>query len=130
MMRSPEISIPPMITSPNTRNWSEVARPSDLIIWFNPVRKNAAAKVDSGLASPPASDAPPMTTAAIGPRSYGEPMLTPGLRSSPARATPAIAYSTAATTYTKVWANVTRTPITWDEIGLAPTTWKRRPTEV
>ena len=83
--------MPPMITSPKTRNWSDVARPSDRIIWFKPVRKNAAANVDNGLARPPASDAPPITTAAIGPSRYGDPMLTPGLRSNPASATPAIA---------------------------------------
>jgi hypothetical protein len=34
------------------------------------VRKIAATKVDIELASPPVSEAPPMTTAAIGPSRY------------------------------------------------------------
>ena len=57
-------------------------------------------------------------------------MLTPGLRSNPASAKPAIAQSTDAATYTEIWVSVTLSPITWEDTGLAPTTWKRRPTEV
>ena len=67
MIRSPETSMPPMITRPKTTNWSAVGSPMTRIIWLRPVRKKAAAKVDSGLARPPVSEAPPMTTAAIGP---------------------------------------------------------------
>ena len=80
-----------MMTRPNTTNWSEVGSPITRIIWLRPVRNSAATNVDSGLARPPVSEAPPITTAAIGPRRYGVPTSTPGFRRSPASATPAIA---------------------------------------
>ncbi len=88
MIRSPETSMPPMMTRPNTTNWRAVGSPIARIIWLRPVRKKAAANVDIGLARPPVSEAPPITTAAIGPRRYGVPTATPGLRRSPASATP------------------------------------------
>ena len=87
-----------MMTSPKTTNWSAVGRPMTRIIWLSPARKNAAAHVDSGLANPPASDAPPMTTAAIGPRRYGAPMVMLTVRRNDASKIPAIPYRTAATT--------------------------------
>ena len=59
--------MPPMITRPKTTNCSAVGKPMTRIIWLSPARKKPATHVDSGLASPPVSEAPPMTTAAIGP---------------------------------------------------------------
>src|SRR5690606_8176021 len=67
MIRSPEISIPAMITAPNTTFWRAVDRPSTLITWLSQVMKNAAEAVAKELARPPVREAPPMTTAAIGP---------------------------------------------------------------
>ncbi len=59
------------------------------IIWLRPVRKKAAAKVESGLARPPVSEAPPITTAAMGPSRYSPPTETPGVLINPASASPA-----------------------------------------
>ena len=65
-IRSPEISIPTMIAAPKTMNCHPVAMPRIRSIWFKSVRANAATHVEVALARPPASDAPAMTTAAIG----------------------------------------------------------------
>ena len=46
-------------------------------------------KVDIDDARPPVREAPPITTAAIGPRRYWLATATPGVLSRPARATPA-----------------------------------------
>ena len=91
MIRSPDTNMPPTMTRPNTTNWSAVGSPITRIIWLSPARKKAAAQVESGLASPPVSDAPPITTAAIGPRRYGAPIVTLSVRRNDASRIPAIA---------------------------------------
>jgi hypothetical protein len=89
MIRSPDTNMPPMITSPKTTNWSAVGRPITRIIWVSPARKNAAVHVESGLASPPVSEAPPITTAAIGPNRYGAPIVMLIVRRNAATRIPA-----------------------------------------
>ena len=64
--------MPPMITRPNTTDCRAVGSPIVSISWLRPVRKRAAANVETGLARPPVSEAPPITTAAIGAR-YSDP---------------------------------------------------------
>ena len=87
-----------MITSPNTTNCRAVGSPITRIIWVSPARKNAAAHVETGLASPPVSEAPPITTAAIGPSRYGAPIVMLIVRRNEASRMPAIPYRIAATT--------------------------------
>jgi hypothetical protein len=79
----PDTSIPAMITTPNTTYCQAVDRPMMSIIRFRPVRKNAAAKVENELAKPPVSEAPPMTTAAIGASRYWLPTPRPGCLDHP-----------------------------------------------
>ena len=38
-----------MMTRPNTTNWRAVGSPMTSIIWLRPIRKKAAANVESGL---------------------------------------------------------------------------------
>jgi len=75
-----------------------VGSPIVRITWLRPVRNRAAANVDNGLARPPVREAPPITTAAIGPRRYCVPTAIPGVRRSPDSATPAMAKKIAAIT--------------------------------
>ena len=55
-----------MIAAPKTMNCHPTERPRISSIWLSSVSASAAIQVEVALASPPESDAPAMTTAAIG----------------------------------------------------------------
>jgi len=67
------MSIPAMIAPPKTMNCIPAERPLISSSWFSSVSANAATHVEVALASPPASDAPAITTAAIGASRYDAP---------------------------------------------------------
>jgi hypothetical protein len=62
-----------MIAAPKTMNCHPTLMPRMISIWFSRVRANAATQVEVALARPPESDAPAMTTAAIGASRYEAP---------------------------------------------------------
>src|SRR6185312_8702647 len=64
--RSPETTIPARIAAPKTTYCIAAERPITISIWVRKVSASAAIQVDVALASPPESEAPAMTTAAIG----------------------------------------------------------------
>jgi len=65
-MRSPETTIPARMAPPKTTYCMAADSPMITSICVRKVSARAATHVDAALASPPASDAPAMTTAAIG----------------------------------------------------------------
>ena len=62
-----------MIATPKTMNCSAVDRPRISSVCVNRVSPSAATHVEVELASPPESDAPAITTAAIGASRYAAP---------------------------------------------------------
>src|SRR5207244_1248115 len=87
-------------------------------------------QVDVALASPPLSDAPPITTTAIGPSRYGMPRSMLGLLMKAASRIPAAPYRRPAPTYASTTYRCTWMPAIHAARGFAPTAWKRRPTIV
>ena len=86
--RSPDTIIPATIAAPKTMYCIAVDSPRITSICVSSVSAKAAIHVDVVLAKPPASDAPAITTAAIGASRYAEPnagsrlMLTPASRTA------------------------------------------------
>ena len=78
-----------MIAPPKTMYCIAVERPRMRSIWVKSVSARAAIHVDVALARPPESDAPAITTAAIGARRYEAPNAGSMLMRSPASRTAA-----------------------------------------
>ena len=92
MIRSPETSMPPMMTRPKTTNWSAGGKAEHSHhLWFSPARKKAAAQVEIGLARPPVKGGAADHHRGDGPEEVRGPTVTPGGRRSAARSTPAVA---------------------------------------
>ena len=85
--RSPETTIPAMIAAPKTMYCIAADSPMITSIWVSNVSAIAAIHVDVALARPPPSDAPAITTAAIGASRYAEPKAGSMLPLTPARST-------------------------------------------
>ena len=80
-----------MIAMPKTTYCIAADRPMVTSICVSSVSASAASHVDVALARPPASEAPAMTTAAIGASRYAEPKAGSMLMLTPASSTAATA---------------------------------------